>query len=87
MSVTPGVSLFCSILRVDESCFTLGPESDELCQPKDVVVHQFVVAGQLSRKAWLSWEKVGSSLLPREQDSPGRISHSVPAAASFKDSV
>lgn len=83
MSVTPAISLFCDILRVDESYFMLGPESGGLSQPKDVVVLQFVVAGQLSRKAWLPWEKASSSLLPREQNSPGQIRYLVPAAASF----
>lgn len=83
MSVTPGIRLFCSILRVDESFFMLGPERDELSQHKDVVAHQFAAAVQLSRKAWLSWEKAGSSLLP----SPGQIRCSIPAAASLKAGV
>lgn len=42
---------------------------------------QFVGAGQLSRKAWLPWEKAGSSLLLREQTSPGHVRHLAPAAA------
>jgi len=84
MSVTPGISLFCDIMRVEVSCFTLGPESDELCQPKDVVVLQSVAASQLPRKVW---EKAGSSLLPGEQNSPGQVRHLVPAAASSKAGV